>query len=102
MQSKPPQPDPEIEPHITKCTKIIYVAIHDIQWHTYTDLTGRFPTVSSRGYTYILVLYDFDTNNLLAEQMKSKSDAEAIRSYTVIYNELTIKGLTPLFQTMDN
>jgi hypothetical protein len=48
------------------------------------------------------VLYDFDTNNILAEPMKSRSDAEAIRAYTVLYNKLTEEGLKTLFQTMDN
>jgi hypothetical protein len=34
--------------------------------------------------------------------MKNRSDAEAIRAYAVIYDELTAKGLIPIFQTMDN
>jgi hypothetical protein len=34
--------------------------------------------------------------------MKNRSDAEAIRAYSKIYNELTSKGLKPKFQTMDN
>jgi hypothetical protein len=34
--------------------------------------------------------------------MKSRSDTEAIRAYTKIYDELTAKGLKPTFQTMDN
>jgi hypothetical protein len=81
----------------------MYAAIYDIEEHTYMNLTGRFPSVSIRGYKYILVLHNNDTNNnILAEPMKNRSDSEAIRAYTVMYNELTIKGLRPLFQTMDN
>jgi hypothetical protein len=34
--------------------------------------------------------------------MKNRSDTEAIRAYTKIYEELTAKGLKPTFQTMDN
>jgi hypothetical protein len=34
--------------------------------------------------------------------MKSRSDAEAIRASTKIYDELTAKGLKPTFQTMHN
>jgi hypothetical protein len=48
----------EFEPHIAKRTNVIYAAIHAIEGHTYTELTGNFPTPSSRGYIYILVLYD--------------------------------------------
>jgi hypothetical protein len=47
-------------------------------------------------------LYDFDTNNIFAEPIKSMSDAEAIRAYTVLYDELTVTGLKPLFQRMDH
>jgi hypothetical protein len=34
--------------------------------------------------------------------MKSRSDAEALRAYTKIYDELTAKGLKPTFQKMNN
>jgi hypothetical protein len=81
---------------------LIYAEIHNTEGNTYTDLAGRFPSVSSRGYKYILILYDFYKNNILAEPMKKRSDPEATRVYTVIYHELTSKGLKPLFQTMDN
>jgi hypothetical protein len=80
----------------------VYAAIHDIDGHTYTDLTGRFPKTSSRGYKYILVLYDYDGNSIQAAPMKNRSATEAIRAYSKIYDELTAKGLKPNFQTMDN
>jgi hypothetical protein len=60
------------------------------------------PKTPSRGYKYILVLYDYDGNSIQAEPMKNRSDAEAIRAYSRIYDELTAKGLKPKFQTMDN
>jgi hypothetical protein len=63
----------EFEPHITKHTNVVYAAIHAIEGDTYTDLTGHFPTKSSQGYTYILVLYDYDSNNKQAEPMKNRS-----------------------------
>jgi hypothetical protein len=80
----------------------MYATIHEIEDHTYTDLTGCFPKTSSQGYRYILVLYKYDGNNIQVEPMKSRSDAEAIRAYSNICDELTTKGLTPTFQTMDN
>jgi hypothetical protein len=90
------------ETHTKHKTNLIYAVVHNIEGHTYTYLTGRFPAVSSRGYKYILILYDFDMNNIMAEPMKNRSDAESIREYTVIYDELTSKGLKPLSQTMEN
>jgi hypothetical protein len=59
-----PYEEVEYEPHITKRTNVVYAAIHELEGHTYTKLTGRFPTASSRGYKYILVLYDYDGNNI--------------------------------------
>jgi hypothetical protein len=97
-----PEEEAEYEPHIMKRTNVVYAATHELEGHTYTNLTGRFPTTSSRGYKYILVLYDYDSNNIQAEPIKIRSDAETIRTYTKIYDELTAKVLKPTFQTMDN
>jgi hypothetical protein len=71
----------DYEPHMTDKTNVVYAAIHEIDGHTYTDLTGRFPKTSSRGYMYILVLYDYDGNIIQAEPIKNRSDAEVIRAY---------------------
>jgi hypothetical protein len=80
----------------------VYAAIHAVDGNTYTDPTGCFPKTSIRGYKYILVLYDYGGNIIQAEPMKNRSDTEAIRAYSKIYDELTAKGLKPKFQTMDN
>jgi hypothetical protein len=37
--------EPEVEPHIKEHTNLIYAAIYDTEGHTYTDLTGWFPSV---------------------------------------------------------
>ena len=42
----------------------------------YGDLTGRFPYVSSRGNQYFLVVYDYDSNAILVEVLKSRSGKE--------------------------
>jgi hypothetical protein len=83
-------------------THKVYTTITDINGKIYTDLTGRFPTTSSKGNKYILVLYEYDGNAILAEPMKTKADAEAVRAYTVLYRQLTDAGLKPNFQIMDN
>jgi hypothetical protein len=92
----------DYEPHITERTNVVYAAIHYIDGHTYTDLTGRFPKTSIRGYKYILLLYDYDGKSIQAEPTKNRLDAEGIRAYSKIYDELTSKGLKPKFQTMVN
>jgi len=39
-----------------------------------TNLTGRFPVASSRGNKYLLVLYNYDSNSILTDAMKNRSD----------------------------
>jgi len=38
-----------------------------------TDLPGCFQITSSRGHKYLFVLYDYDSNAILAEPIKSRS-----------------------------
>jgi hypothetical protein len=83
-------------------THEVYTTITDINGKVYTDLTGRFPTTSSKGNKYILVLYEYDGNVILAGPMKTKADAEAVRAYTLLYRQLTNARLRPNFQIMDN
>jgi hypothetical protein len=68
----------------------------------YTDLTGRFPVMSLRGMQYIFVLYDYDSNAILVEPMKSRSDADMEKAYNKLYDYLTDRGLKPKFNVMDN
>ena len=37
----------------------------------YIDLTGRFPHKSSRGNSYIFLMYDYETNSILIEPLKN-------------------------------
>ena len=37
-----------------------------------TDQTGGFKDISSKVYKYILVLYDYDINNIISEPLKSR------------------------------
>jgi hypothetical protein len=56
----------------------------------HSDLTGRFPIQSSRGMNYVLVVYDYDSNAILAEPMRNRTDAEMLRAYGVILNRLIV------------
>lgn len=67
-----------------------------------TDLTGRFPTTSSRGHKYILVLYDYDSNAILAAPMRNRSDTEHLRAYNQLHQYLVDRGFKPLLQKLDN
>ena len=58
--------------------------------------------MSNRGMTYILVLYDYDSNAIAARAMKSNKGAVITEAYDSIYTELTEAGITPILQYLDN
>jgi hypothetical protein len=61
----------------------------------FTDQTGRFPITSSRGNKYVMICYDYDSNNIIAEPLKSRTELELLRAYTKIHNKLSVGGLKP-------
>jgi hypothetical protein len=87
---------------ISTRTNNISASIMHITSKIYTDLTGRFPIQSNRGNNYLYVLYDYDSNAILAEPMKNRGDAEMIRAYTKLHTYLCSRGLQPKFQILDN
>ena len=86
-------------------TAHVYAAIVDLpttRGKIATDQTGRFPTTSSQGSTYVLILYDYDSNAILAEPIKSRNQHEILRAYKKLHLYLTDRGLKPQLQRLDN
>ena len=67
-----------------------------------TDQTGRFPTISQRGNKYIMVLYNYDSNAILATGTKGRKGTELIESYEILYKRLVSAGIKPVLQRLDN
>jgi hypothetical protein len=68
----------------------------------YTDQTGRFPVVSSKGNKYIMILYDYDSNAILAQPIKDSTAPELLRAFQVMEQELVARGLRPKLMKLDN
>jgi ribosomal protein L30E len=51
----------------------------------YTDQTCRFPVVSSKGNKYIMILYDYDSNAILAQPIKDRTAPELLKLNLIIY-----------------
>jgi hypothetical protein len=47
----------------------------------YTDQTGRFPVVSSKGNKYIMILYGYDSNAILAQPIKDRTATELLKAF---------------------
>ena len=62
-----------------------------------TDQTGRFPVTASRGSKYLMVLYDHDSNAILAKPLTSRNEHELILFNRVLHAYLSDRGLTPQY-----
>ena len=69
----------------TKKERTIFYRVMDVNDETaqkiYSDQPGRFPTKSSRGNQYIMVLTEVDSDVILVKPMKNKTAGEMIRAY---------------------
>jgi hypothetical protein len=80
---------------------LVFAVVLD-QGQIYTDLTYSFPTRSSKGNNGLMICYSYDANYIRPIAMKSKSGAEWVRAFVVVFDEMTAKGFKPKLQTMDN
>ena len=71
----------------------------------YTDQTGAFPTISSKGFRYVFILYHYDTNSILAEPIWNRTGGEIFRAHLdthQLYTCWTMKSQQELKTLMKN
>ena len=74
----------------------------ELKGYIATDLYGMYPIMSNRCIKYILVLYDYDSNLIVARAMKLNKGAAITEAYEWIYTELIEAGINPILQYLDN
>jgi hypothetical protein len=82
-------------------TQFVYAATIDAG-QIYTDQTGRFPVVSSKGNKYIMILYDYDSNAILAQPIKDRTAPELLKAFQIMEHILVARGLKPKLMKLDN
>jgi hypothetical protein len=82
-------------------TQFVYAATIDAG-QIYTDQTGRFPVVSSKGKKYIMILYDYDSNAILAKPIKDRTAPELLKAFQIMEQVLVARGLKPKLMKLDN
>ena len=87
---------------LTERTHQLFLKVTDSSSKIYTDQTGRFPVTSSHGYKYIMIAYDYDSNNILAEPIKSRTSLHIKNDYQTMRKFLCSRGLTPKTHVLDN
>jgi hypothetical protein len=55
---------------------------------SYSDQTGKCPVQSSRGYNYVMVLYDYDSNAILSKPVKTRQASELTQAWTALHSPL--------------
>jgi hypothetical protein len=58
--------------------------------------------VSSKGNKYIMILYDYDSNAILAQHIKDRAAPELLKAFQVMEQELAARGLKPKLMKLDN
>ena len=88
------------EPHIR--TKIAFLKSIKVTGKISTDQTGPFPVTSSRGRKYLMVLYNYDSNAIIADPLKLRSEHELVHANSALHTYLSNRGLTPYVQMLNN
>jgi Reverse transcriptase (RNA-dependent DNA polymerase) len=88
--------------HDTALAHHCFAAMFEPTGQIYTDQTGRFVTPSSTGNNYLMVLYDYDSNSILAEPTKNKTAEAILAAYKTLHARLCAAGLRPKLQRLDN
>jgi hypothetical protein len=68
----------------------------------YTDQTCRFSVVSRKGNKYIMILYDYDSNAILAQSIRDRTAPELLKAFQVMEQELVARGLKPKLMKLGN
>jgi hypothetical protein len=74
-----------------------------MQEKVYTDQTGKFPVLSSKGNRYVMVMVEIDSSYIDAEPMKNRNEKELIRAYQALLERIKITGVcNPRKHILDN
>ena len=73
-----------------------------LQGKSYSDLTGCFPIPSSRGNEYILVIYDYNSNAILAEAIPNRQAATIRDATLTMLEKLKTGEFVPKLHILDN
>ena len=68
----------------------------------FSDQTGAFPIISSRGYLYIMFVYIYNINIILMRCLNTKAGAEHLQTFKDVHTLLLHRGLKPKYYRMDN
>ena len=104
MKMRPsPHNDNNITPPIIEeKSNEVFIQITYMTGKIYTNQTDRFLITSNCGYKYLMVAYNYDSNTIHAECLKSGKCGELLEAYRKIHILLVSRGLKPKLHFLDN
>jgi hypothetical protein len=78
------------------------VECQPISGQIYSNQPGQFLVALTSGHRYLMIAYDYDSNAILAEPMTSQTGPALLAAYKCIHQTLTLRGLRPKLQRLDN
>ena len=83
-------------------THSVFAKPMSISGRVFSNHTGIFLHTSSGVTQYVIIFYDYNSNAILAEPIKSRSKRKLTQAFAKISQELTDRGLKPVLQILDN
>ena len=80
----------------------LYTKVYNFRNTVFSDQIGQFPTRSKRGNNYIMLMVEIDSNSILVEPIKNRTDAEPTRAYRAVMIRLKHAGIVSQKHILDN
>ena len=80
----------------------IFVVTYDLREMMYTDQTGKFPYISSRGNKYQMVLHELNINSSWVEPKKNHSEGKMILARSRALARIKLCGIVLRHQVLNN
>ena len=85
-----------------KKVRDVYTKVYDVRNTVFSYQTGNFPTRSKRGNKYIMVMVEIDSNAILVDPIKNRTNAELTRAYHAMMLQLKWLGIISQKHILDN
>ena len=103
--SLPTATEEDLKPLLGKKGRDVYIKMvdtWDMKNTIYSDQTGKFPVKSRAGNRYIMVMVEIDSNYILVEPMKNKTDEAMIAAYKTLLRRIKRTGREIKKHVLDN
>ena len=81
---------------------LVTTKVIEVSGNFVSNQTDHFTITSSKENKYIMVMYDNDSNKIIADPIKNRSQTEIVRVQVKMHTYITDRGFKPLVQVLDN